>query len=775
MPQRKRLLVFIVVGLLTVAVGFIPDLVSDELKAWCLQRLGPSYPWYFIGLFVVACFILLALSGEFKDLLSFNRQAKNRQQIKIAWSKAAKECLKSAREKINKAQLEESIKVLSKLKNADVEEELSLLSIRLAQHNQKSRSGTLSSEQQETTFNRISKDVLSLIKAIESQLAESEKETHQLRDAFRQRYQERLSHKLAFRQPVNLRRFATTEGTSEQIADTFIPYSSEEIREEIGKTFQEAHGRLLIVGEKGMGKTTLVLQLADRLFDLEEDALPVVLNLATWQSSFGKLETWLETVLAVELNTNKAGAKSILRQSHLILLLDGLDELKEDEAINSCLAAIADFGAVAGRRFVITCRIEEYKRVQEDARVNLQIEVGSLKSDQIKVELDLMGYGEPGAKLLLNALQEKDTLLLHAVKTPFYFNTLQLLFAGRRPVFTSTDLKSCKAEITQKFVAAALLSTQNKAYPPESAKHWLSFLASRMNERNMVVFELRDLQYDWWQGWSRWGLVSTYLIYGLVKTLVFGISCTILFGLLGIAKGAITLGIGGGVLTALALGLGFGTGFALNTKLAINMIFLLVLARLTELGGDLGVVLTYAIGIGVCWGLFSRPPTEKSEVLLPEISTHELVDWSSKAFLKFLNRYYGVLIIIGLGSGLGIGLVDGSQIGLIFGLGFTMAFGLSFMILDESTDIVLIKFPYQRFQASMKLLHFSILQHFHLRYLLSQKKVLPLDLVDFLNEMDACHLLEPDGATWRFRHSIIQDHFSELWEEKVGQDGEEKA
>lgn len=773
MPQRKRLLVFITVGLLTVAVGFIPDLVSDELKAWCLQRLGPSYPWYFIGLFVVACFILLALTGEFKDLLSFNRQAKTKEQIKIAWSQSAKEKLKSAREKLHKAALEESIKMLSQLKNASVEEELSLLSVRLAQHRQNSRLGTLSSEQQEIAFNRISKDVLSLIKAIENQLAEGEKENRQLRDAFRQRYRERLAKKLASRQPVNLRRFATTEGTSEQVAATFIPYNGEEIREEIGKTFQEAHGRLLIVGEKGMGKTTLLLQLADRLFDLEEDSLPVVLNLATWQSRFGKLETWLETVLASELSTNKAGAKAVLRQANLILLLDGLDELKEDEAINSCLAAIADFGAVAGRRFVITCRIEEYKRAQEDARVNLQIEVGSLKSDQIEAELTRMGREQPEALPLLQAIQ-KDPLLWKAVETPFYFNTLQLLFAGRLPVFTSTDLENREAEITQKFVAAALQNTQNKAYPLESAGHWLAFLASRMNERNMVVFELRDLQYDWCRGWSLWVLVSTYVIYGLVKSLIFGISCAILFGFLGIAKGAIILGIGGGLLIGLALGLGFGTGFALDMKFALNIIFLLLLARLTELGGDLGVVLTYAIGIGVCWGLFSRPPIEKSEVLLPEISTHELVDWSSKAFLKFLKKYYGVLIIIGLGSGLGIGLVDGYQIGLILGLGFTIVLGLSFMILDESKDIVLIKFPYQRFQASMKLLYFSILQHFHLRYLLSQKKLLPLDLVDFLNEMADRNLLEPDGATWRFRHSIIQDHFSDLWKEEAGQK-EEKA
>ena len=91
--------------------------------------------------------------------------------------------------------------------------------------------------------------------------------------------------------------------------------------------------------------------------------------------------------------------------------------------------------------------------------------------------------------------------------------------------------------------------------------------------------------------------------------------------------------------------------------------------------------------------------------------------------------------------------------------------------------------PYQRFRASMKSLHFSILQHFHLRWLLYRKGLLPLRLVDFLNEMTERHILESDGAefdkngkiiksgaTWRFRHRILQEYFANQWVEP----GEEK-
>jgi hypothetical protein len=34
--------------------------------------------------------------------------------------------------------------------------------------------------------------------------------------------------------------------------------------------------------------------------------------------------------------------------------------------------------------------------------------------------------------------------------------------------------------------------------------------------------------------------------------------------------------------------------------------------------------------------------------------------------------------------------------------------------------------------------------------------------------------MESDGATWRFRHRIIQDYFAEQWEEKYAEEREVK-
>ena len=101
-----------------------------------------------------------------------------------------------------------------------------------------------------------------------------------------------------------------------------------------------------------------------------------------------------------------------------------------------------------------------------------------------------------------------------------------------------------------------------------------------------------------------------------------------------------------------------------------------------------------------------------------------------------------------------------------YGIGIGFILSISDFFKETNVNIVQISKPYQRFRASMKVLHFSIFQHFHLRYLLYEKGLLPFKLVTFLNAMSERHFLETDGATWRFRHKILQDYFAKVWVEE---------
>jgi len=130
-------------------------------------------------------------------------------------------------------------------------------------------------------------------------------------------------------------------------------------------------------------------------------------------------------------------------------------------------------------------------------------------------------------------------------------------------------------------------------------------------------------------------------------------------------------------------------------------------------------------------------------------------------FYKYFKHHVMAVLVFGLPGWYAFGLLRGLSLGLVFGLGF----GLNEMMALESIQFTQIKKPYQRFSSSMRQLYFSILQHWHLRYLLYKKGLLPWHLVDFLNEMVARKILETDGATWRFRHRILQEYFAVRWEE----------
>ena len=264
--------------------------------------------------------------------------------------------------------------------------------------------------------------------ALETEMATLASYDVTIKDYLFKRYNKRLNQKLAGRQPVNLRRRPTTEGTSKETSAAFVAFSPDEIKEHIEKTFHDAVGRLLITGVPGAGKTTLLLQLALALLKSTTDGLPVILNLATWKNDYTTLETWLKEILPAELGVSKRLAADMLAQNRLILLFDGFDEIKEDSRA-SCLAALGRYGAEAKRQFAITSRIEEYKQVAKDAPVYLQIEVGTLTIKQIEIELTRIGHTQPEAKPLLWAIQQ-DAVLRKAIQVPFYFNSLQLLFAN---------------------------------------------------------------------------------------------------------------------------------------------------------------------------------------------------------------------------------------------------------------------------------------------------------------------------------------------------------
>lgn len=139
----------------------------------------------------------------------------------------------------------------------------------------------------------------------------------EVREWLKRRYQNRLDQKLAGRLPINLRRIEFLEKSTHISQKAFKVISPEAVEYELTKLFHEAEERLLVVGAPGAGKTTILLQLALGLIETKPNALPVIINLATWSNEFKTLDAWLIKILPVELGVSRLFAKRLLAKSHV--------------------------------------------------------------------------------------------------------------------------------------------------------------------------------------------------------------------------------------------------------------------------------------------------------------------------------------------------------------------------------------------------------------------------------------------------------------------------
>lgn len=312
------------------------------------------------------------------------------------------------------------------------------------------------------------------------------------------RYEHRIRQKLAGREPVNLRKTPSFTGTSDESAQNFITLPAEKVPSGMAELFDEARGRLLVVGAPGAGKTTLLLQLALALLERPSKDLPVLLNLATWRSEFADFDEWLQRILPLELGASKALAEKIRRNIPLILLLDGLDEVPED-ARASCLQAIGRLGADAKQRFVISSRKNELKPIKKliPSNIYLSVEVAPLTPKQVEEFLTAWVYIQPEAKTLLNAIKE-DQLLFEAMQSPFHFNTAQILFARGKTLsdfnFKANNIDGRRQEIVTQFIEEALQHKVAHHYPMEVSRKWLSFLAAKMRAMENFDQQVNDIK-----------------------------------------------------------------------------------------------------------------------------------------------------------------------------------------------------------------------------------------------------------------------------------------
>lgn len=266
---------------------------------------------------------------------------------------------------------------------------------------------------------------------------------------------------------------------------------------------QIGEGRtLLILGEPGAGKTITLLKLAQNLIARAEGALsrliPVVFNLSSWGSKRQTIADWLIQELWNKYQVPKEIGKDWVKNQKLLLLLDGLDEVKADRR-EACVEAINQFMQEHGQTEMVVCsRIADYEVLSNRLQLRGAIYIRSLTPEQVNQYLDNAGEQLGAVKTLLT----EDTALQELAKSPLTLSILTLAYQGKKveelPQTGSVEERRehlFNAYIERMFQRKGV----NQQYPKDQAIYWLTWLAQRMSQASQSDFLIEKIQPNWLQ------------------------------------------------------------------------------------------------------------------------------------------------------------------------------------------------------------------------------------------------------------------------------------
>ena len=312
----------------------------------------------------------------------------------------------------------------------------------------------------------------------------------------------------------------------------------------ITQVYDVSGGELLILGEPGAGKTTLLLELAQNQLERaghdEQHPIPVVFNLSSWAIKQQPLAEWLIEELHDKYRVPQKISRSWVETDQILPLLDGLDEVAEKTRA-ACVDAINNYRQEHGLLPTVVCsRSSEYNDLMETKhRLQLRsaVVIQPLTAQQIDDYLSHAGQQLEAVREVL----DEDRELQELVTTPFMLSILAVAYYGKSIVdLTTGPLQIRREDVFATYVQRMLQRRGTDArYTPQQAIHWLAWLAKRMQEQSIILFDIgmesitwlpdrqsRQIYYGMFLAWI------TVSIGGLMAVLIYGLATGLIRGLL---------------------------------------------------------------------------------------------------------------------------------------------------------------------------------------------------------------------------------------------------
>lgn len=323
--------------------------------------------------------------------------------------------------------------------------------------------------------------------------------------------------------------------------------------------FQQMRGRLLILGAVGGGKTTTLIELAEKLIESAQSdsnqPIPVLFNMVSWDENQVNMQSWLIEQLAQKYHIPAPIGKVWLEQQQIIPLLDGLDELSPNQhqagikAINQLITK----GENAPKYMIVACSFNAYKKCQVRLKLNGAILLRPLNEAQIKKYLISARSRE-----LWYAI-ENESSLLQLAQIPLLLSMMTLAYEEIL-IIAWSRLNSTLAKrdyLLNAYIRSQLVRDIKSKYyqkrqepKPEKIRHWLTWLAQRMEVEKLGDFTVKEIQPSWLVNEVRLRQyeVRLRLFSSLIWAIFLGLISGVIFGIIGQPIIGLILAIFGGIL-----------------------------------------------------------------------------------------------------------------------------------------------------------------------------------------------------------------------------------
>lgn len=535
---------------------------------------------------------------------------------------------------------------------------------------------------------------------------------------------------------------------------------------------QVTHPRLQISGPAGIGKTTLLLELAaDLLQQAQQDStrpLPVLFHLASWDAEAQSLEDWLRLELQVKYGVSRSLAHHWLGANRLLPMLDGFDDLAPHRHEAAILALNAWLSQPL-RPLVICCGGHDTDPSPNTLALPTHLRLEPLTPVQVEAYLTVLQQDALWVEV------QRWPAWLPLVQIPLWLNLLIATHSHFDPADWDTDLanEAQQNTVLDRFIQQQLhhpttLGSSPK-YPisAQNMRHWLGWLARHINEQAEHEFSIDRMQPN--------------LLRNRRQTIQYTVLGGLFFGWMGGLVFGLFIGPGSGIfvlscITSLfilrrgddaidplhiqadTIGL---MRFIFVRQINYLVIFALIIGLLVALGGQGVVRGIFVFLIGMLVIVLAR-------------ATVALPSWLLGSLVAKVNRYLESDILVHAQPNQGI------QSALLYLLRTTVIF-LPFLLFLKVAPLVWfsplpgpIPIEITTFIHSLKIIGSITLwatifdsalicaQHFALRLVLFKANAIPWNYARFLDTCCEYHLLQRVGRRYQFIHPLLRDRWTTL-------------